>query len=46
MVLFQEAPDYIGAHRIKYARNFYLILFMSSGLGMYDRLTSLVYMVI
>jgi len=36
IVLLHEVPDYIGAHGI----NFYFILFVSSGLGMCDRLNS------
>jgi len=36
------APDYIGAHRIKHAHNFYFILFVCSGLGMCNRWNSLV----
>jgi len=35
-----QAPDYVGAHRINHAYNFYFIIFVSSGLGMYDRLNS------
>jgi len=28
-----QSPEYIGAHRIKHAHNFYFILFMSRRLG-------------
>jgi len=37
-LLFRGAPDYIGAHQIKHAHNLYFILFVSSRLGMCDRL--------
>ena len=37
-----EAPDCVGAHRIKRTHNFYFILFVSSGLDMCDRLNSLI----
>jgi len=37
------ASDDTDAHRIKHAHNFYFILFVSSGLGMCDRLNSLEY---
>jgi len=40
IVLLHEAPDYIGTHRIKNAHNYYCIIFVSSGLGMCDRLNS------
>jgi len=42
ILLLRGAPDYIDAHRIKHAHNLYFILFVSSGLGMCDRLNSLV----
>ena len=38
-LIAHEAPDYIGAHRIKHA-HFYFIIFMPSILGMWDRLNS------
>jgi len=45
VILLHEAPDYIGAHRIKLS-HFYFILIVSSGLGMCDRLNFLLCAVI
>jgi len=42
IVLLCWAPDYIAAHPIKHAHNVYFILFVSGGIGMFDRLNSLV----
>jgi len=38
IILLCGAPDYIAAHQIKHTHNLYFILFMSSVLGMCDRL--------
>jgi len=46
-LLLCEAPDYIGTLRIKHGHNFHFIfLFVSSRLGMCDRLNPLVCTVI
>ena len=42
IVLLHKAADDIGTHQIKQAHCFYFTLFVSSGLGMCDRLNSLV----
>jgi len=42
IVYLGEAPEYIDARQIKHVYNFDFILFISSGLGMCDRLNSLI----